>query len=189
MGAANPFMGFMGAGLGNVFGMMGPAGPGFGAFDNSGVMGGWGFGSWNPLAHAGPDQQHEPATTRTRTRPRSPTSSGRPVPDRGGQGHPHDHADHEEDGRGHRASGQYINSSSSSRTAAAAARAAAARAPSARRQGRRRRWRREGSPSIDVETMKLKRLVDKRSQMFDMLRQIIDKYNETAKGIIQSIGR
>ena len=37
--------------------------------------------------------------------------------------------------------------------------------------------------------MKLKRMVDKRSQMFDMLRQIIDKYNETAKNIIQSIGR
>jgi hypothetical protein len=43
--------------------------------------------------------------------------------------------------------------------------------------------------SIDVETMKLKRLIDKRSQMFDMLRQIIDKYNQTAKGIIDSIGR
>ncbi|CAN0599418.1 unnamed protein product [Laminaria digitata] len=37
--------------------------------------------------------------------------------------------------------------------------------------------------------MKLKRMIDKRGQMFDMLRQIIDKYNETAKGIIQSIGR
>ena len=47
----------------------------------------------------------------------------------------------------------------------------------------------DGSPSIDVETMKLKRMIDKRGQMFDMLRQIIDKYNETAKGIIQSIGR
>jgi hypothetical protein len=45
------------------------------------------------------------------------------------------------------------------------------------------------SPSIDVETMKLKRMTDKRGQMFDMLRQIIDKYNETAKGVIQSIGR
>jgi hypothetical protein len=45
------------------------------------------------------------------------------------------------------------------------------------------------SPSIDVETMKLKRLIDQRSQMFDMLRQIIDKYNQTAKGIIDSIGR
>jgi hypothetical protein len=45
------------------------------------------------------------------------------------------------------------------------------------------------APSIDVETMKLKRMIDKRGQMFDMLRQIIDKYNETAKGLIQSMGR
>ena len=49
------------------------------------------------------------------------------------------------------------------------------------------------TPSVDVETMKLKRMIDKRSQMFDMLRQIMDKYmdkyNETAKGIIDSIGR
>jgi TIR domain/NACHT domain len=51
---------------------------------------------------------------------------------------------------------------------------------------------RDGAPasgSIAVETMKLKRLIDNRSQMFDMLRQIIDKYNQTAKGIIDSIGR
>lgn len=47
----------------------------------------------------------------------------------------------------------------------------------------------QSSPSIDVETMKLKRMIDKRSQMFDMLRQIIDKYNQTAKGIIDSLGR
>ena len=47
----------------------------------------------------------------------------------------------------------------------------------------------ETNPSVDVETLKLKRLVDKRSQMFDTLRQIIDKYNDTAKNIIQSIGR
>ncbi len=45
------------------------------------------------------------------------------------------------------------------------------------------------APSIDVETMKLKRMIDKRSQMFDMLRQIIDKYNQTAKSMIDSIGR
>jgi hypothetical protein len=45
------------------------------------------------------------------------------------------------------------------------------------------------SPSIDVETMKLKRMIDKRSQMFDMLRQIIDKYNQTAKALIDTIGR
>ena len=43
--------------------------------------------------------------------------------------------------------------------------------------------------SLDVETMKLKRLIDKRSQMFDVLRQIIEKYNQTAKGIIDSMGR
>ena len=45
------------------------------------------------------------------------------------------------------------------------------------------------NPSIDVEMLKIKRMLDKRSQMFDMLRQIIDKYNETAKNMIQSIGR
>jgi len=44
-------------------------------------------------------------------------------------------------------------------------------------------------PSRDVEVMKLKRMIDKRGQMFDQLRAIIDKYNQTAKGIIDSIGR
>ncbi|HJQ61087.1 MAG TPA: hypothetical protein VJ890_29550 [Vineibacter sp.] len=44
-------------------------------------------------------------------------------------------------------------------------------------------------PSIDVETMKLKRLIDKRSQMFDMLKGIMEKYDATAKGVIQGIGR
>ena len=43
--------------------------------------------------------------------------------------------------------------------------------------------------SIDVATMKLKRLIDKRGQMFDMLRQIIDKYNETAKNMIGMMNR
>ncbi|MBI2378524.1 MAG: hypothetical protein HYV07_31285 [Deltaproteobacteria bacterium] len=45
------------------------------------------------------------------------------------------------------------------------------------------------APSIDVETLKLQRMVTKRQQMFDMLKAIIDKYNETAKGVIQSLGR
>jgi len=44
-----------------------------------------------------------------------------------------------------------------------------------------------GAPSIDVETMKLKRLIDKRSQMFDVLRKEIDEYNQRAKDIIDSI--
>jgi hypothetical protein len=43
--------------------------------------------------------------------------------------------------------------------------------------------------SIDIETLKLKRLIDKRSQLFDTLRQIIDKYNMTAKGIIDTMNR
>jgi hypothetical protein len=46
-----------------------------------------------------------------------------------------------------------------------------------------------GQPSIDVESMALKRLIDKRAQMFDMLRQVIDKYNQTAKGMIDGMGR
>lgn len=45
------------------------------------------------------------------------------------------------------------------------------------------------TPSIDVESMKLKRLIDKRNQMFDTLRQIVDKYNQTAKGMIDTVGR
>jgi hypothetical protein len=47
----------------------------------------------------------------------------------------------------------------------------------------------ETSASIDAETMKLKRLIDKRSEMFDALKQIIDRYNATANAIIDSIGR
>ena len=47
----------------------------------------------------------------------------------------------------------------------------------------------QGDKSIDVETMKLKRSQDKRGQMFDALRQIIDKYNETTKNINQSMSR
>jgi len=43
------------------------------------------------------------------------------------------------------------------------------------------------SPDLDVEALKLKRLIDQRSQMFELQRQILD--NQTAKGIIDSIGR
>jgi hypothetical protein len=42
---------------------------------------------------------------------------------------------------------------------------------------------------IDVETMKLKRMVDKRAQMFDMMRQIIDRHNQTAQNVIRNLGR
>jgi hypothetical protein len=43
--------------------------------------------------------------------------------------------------------------------------------------------------TIEGETLKLQRLIEKRSEMFDMLRQIIDKYNATARNITQSMGR
>lgn len=49
--------------------------------------------------------------------------------------------------------------------------------------------RQQSAPSIDVETMKLERMIQKRSQLFNMLNQIMEKYDATAKGIIQSLGR
>lgn len=45
----------------------------------------------------------------------------------------------------------------------------------------------QGSPSIDVETMKLKRMIDKRSQMFDVLGKIIEKYDQTARSVMQNM--
>jgi hypothetical protein len=45
------------------------------------------------------------------------------------------------------------------------------------------------SAAIDVEMQKLQRMIQKRSQMFDMLRGIMEKYDATAKGVIQSMGR
>jgi hypothetical protein len=194
MGAANPFMGFMGAGLGNVFGMMGPAGPGFGAFDNSGVMGGRGFGSWNPLAMPGRinntnpyyENAHQAQVAGVLSDPSLTVedkvtlmimlimkkmdqdierqsqyinSIQQQQSNRGGG----------KGGKGGKGGGGFMGVGKGKGGGGAGGGGE--------------------SPSIDVETMKLKRMVDKRSQMFDMLRQIIDKYNETAKGIIQSIGR
>lgn len=45
------------------------------------------------------------------------------------------------------------------------------------------------NPSIDVEVSKLERLTTKRAQLFDSLKNILQKYDQTAKGIIDSIGR
>lgn len=45
------------------------------------------------------------------------------------------------------------------------------------------------SQSIDTETMKLKSMIQKRSQMFDLLKSIMEKYDQTAKNVIQNIGR
>lgn len=43
--------------------------------------------------------------------------------------------------------------------------------------------------SIDVEALKLSKLVTKQAQMAEILRQIVDKYNQTAKGVTDGIGR
>jgi len=46
-----------------------------------------------------------------------------------------------------------------------------------------------GQGSVDVETQKLQRMVSKRSNMFNMLQKIMEGYNQTAKGTIQSMNR
>lgn len=43
--------------------------------------------------------------------------------------------------------------------------------------------KKESSPSVDMETMKLKRMVDKRSNIFDALRSIIDRIQQLAKAV------
>lgn len=43
--------------------------------------------------------------------------------------------------------------------------------------------------STDVETQKLQRLIQKRSQMFEMCGKIMQKYDDTAKTVLQNMGR
>ncbi len=185
----NPFMGFTMAGMMNVAGMQAPAGAGWGPFDNSGAMGGRGFGSWNPLAMPGRINNTNPSYEMAH---QAETASLLADPSLT-----------VEDkvtllimlimkkmDKDIERQAQYINSiqqQQSSREPGGGAGQAGFNAggPFGGVQGEQG----GNSPSIDVETMKLKRLIDKRSQMFDMLRQIIDKYNQTAKGIIDSIGR
>jgi hypothetical protein len=42
---------------------------------------------------------------------------------------------------------------------------------------------------VDVEAMKLQRMMQKRTQMFNLISDIITKHDQTAKGIIDSMGR
>lgn len=44
-----------------------------------------------------------------------------------------------------------------------------------------------GSPSIDVETQKLKRMIQKRSELFDVLGKIMERYDQSAKNVIQNM--
>lgn len=44
-----------------------------------------------------------------------------------------------------------------------------------------------GSPSIDVETQKLQRMMQKRAELFDVLGKIMEKHDQSAKNVIQSM--
>ncbi len=203
-GGINPFMGFAAGGFGNMLGMTGmqsPANAGWGPFDNSGALGGRGFGSWNPNAMPGLMQN---------TNPQYESAHQAQV-----AGVLADPSLTVEDkvvlmmmlitkkmDRDIERQAQYINSiqqQQSKRGGGAGGKGGKGGgllggltggifgggvfgANNGGGQG-------NNNPSIDIESMKLKRLVDKRSQMFDILRQIIDKYNQTAKSMIDSIGR
>jgi hypothetical protein len=41
--------------------------------------------------------------------------------------------------------------------------------------------------SIDIETMKLKRMIEKRNQMFEALSQIMKNYDDSSRSIIQNM--
>jgi hypothetical protein len=185
----NPFMGFTLAGMMNVAGMQQPAGPGWGPYDNSGPRGGRGYGSWNPLAMPGLTNNTNPAYEAAH---QAQTASVLADPSLTVEDKVTllimlimNKMDKDIERQA-----QYINSiqqqqSSREPGGGQGQYGFGAGGPFAGAGGEAG----GNSPSIDVETMKLKRLIDKRSQMFDMLRQIIDKYNQTAKGIIDSIGR
>ena len=44
-----------------------------------------------------------------------------------------------------------------------------------------------GSPSFGLEAKKLQRMVQKRAQLFDVLGEIMQKYDQSAKNVIQSM--
>ena len=210
-GAMNRVMGFMGLGMGGMGGMgfgglggaaiPGSSGPGGGFFDNSGVLGGRGFGSWNPLAMPGRINNTNPAyesahqaqvagilndpslTVEDRVTLMIMLIMNKMDKDIQNQA-------------------EYINSIQQQQSKRGGGGGKGGKGGKGGFMGIGGGKGKGGSggpfgganggnnaPSIDVETMKLKRMIDKRSQMFDMLRQIIDKYNQTAKGIIDSIGR
>jgi hypothetical protein len=45
----------------------------------------------------------------------------------------------------------------------------------------------DGEKSIDLETKKLERMIQKRSQLFDTLSKILERYDQSAKNVIQSM--
>jgi hypothetical protein len=202
---ANPFMNYLGAGFGNVLGGQQFANPAvmqsFGAGSSVGMgsptgynmaglqtsLGGQGVGSWNPLAQPGEINNTNPLYERAHQAEidsvlRDPSLT---VEDKVTLMIMLIMKKMDQDIE---RQAQYINSiqQQQSNRGNTGGKGGKGGAGATGGQGG---LDNQGSPSIDVETMKLKRMIDKRSQMFDMLRQIIDKYNQTAKGIIDSIGR
>jgi hypothetical protein len=182
----NPFMGMTMAGMNNVLGA--PAGAAWSAIDNSGPRGGWGFGSWNPLAMPGRINNTNPAYESAH---QAETASVLADPSLTVEDKVTlmimlimKKMDKDIENQA-----QYLNSIQQQQGARTNTAGKGKGNGMGMNAGPFGEPGGNSSPSIDVETMKLKRMIDKRSQMFDMLRQIIDKYNETAKGIIQSIGR
>lgn len=184
----NSFYGYAGAGFMNVLGMNSGArfaGPGWGPIDNSGPRGGWGYGSWNPNAMPGQINNTNPGYEQAHQAEAAAILA--------------DPSLSVEDkvtllimlimkkmDQDIERQAQYINSIQQQQSSRGSNGGTGANGTN---NGPFGQAGESSSPSIDVETMKLKRMIDKRGQMFDMLRQIIDKYNETAKNIIQSIGR
>ncbi len=198
----NPFMGFVGGGMAHMMGMGRPSGVGGGFFDNSGAMGGRGFGSWNPAAMPGRINNTNPMYESAH---QAQISSLLADPSLTVEDKVTlmimmimNKMDKDIENQA-----QYINSIQQQQSSRAGEGGGGKGGKGGKGGGMLGMGKGKGggssvpgapggdnsSPSIDVETMKLKRMIDKRGQMFDMLRQIIDKYNETAKGIIQSIGR
>ena len=189
--AQHPFLGLLAGGFANILGFQGPAGGGAMPWDNSGPLGGRGSGSWNPNAMPGRINNTNPAY-----------ESFHQMEVAGVLADPSLTVEDKvtllimlimkKMDKDIERQAQYINSiqqQQSNRNAGGKAGKGAAGGVTGGTAGNATGNFGGNSPSIDVETMKLKRMVDKRSQMFDMLRQIIDKYNQTAKGIIDSIGR
>lgn len=195
----NPFMGFVAGGFGNMMGGMGPQGlGGFGALptDNTSMMGGRGFGSWNPYAQPGRINNTNPmyenmhqAQVQSLLADPSLTVEDKVVllimmimnkmdKDIERQAQRINSLQQQQGNKGQTGTGGMGTSFGNPFGAGMPGLFGGATMggiPESQES------------SIDVETMKLKRMIDKRSQMFDMLRMIIDKYNQTAKGIIDSM--
>jgi hypothetical protein len=212
MFGGNPFNGFMMGGLANVagfhpgafpganYGSQGVSGAGWSPFDNSGHLGGRGFGSWNPFAMPGHINNTNPAYESAHQAQGAAILADPSLTvedqvvlllmlimkkaddDIKRQAQYVNSIQQQQSRRGNQGGGGLLGGFFGNMFGGGILGGLFGGGGGLTGGG-------NDAPSIDVETMKLKRMIDKRSQMFDMLRQIIDKYNQTAKSMIDSIGR